>query len=38
MNSRDLEVLKNILGYIRQIDEANRHFHNQKEREVRNIK
>ena len=31
MNSRDLELLKNILSYIKQIDEANSHFQVQKE-------
>lgn len=31
MNSRDLELLKNILDYIEQIDEANSQFQNQKE-------
>ncbi len=31
MNSRDLELLKNIIFYIEQIEEANSHFQTQKE-------
>lgn len=31
MNERDVEILRNILKYTEQINDANRHFNSEKE-------